>query len=160
VLGALRREGTPDPATAAARGTRLPDTRADVVLPSARVDAQLAGAAAALQVGDLRGADRLLADASGALRTALVRFDDRNQPRAVATNDRGSHSSSYGGSGIGPGTGASEPLNTSRFSSGGGATGMSSGPNSTRGAYGFGSTGPGTAGSAIPGYGSVGGQPR
>ncbi|MBV8165204.1 MAG: hypothetical protein JO021_00335 [Alphaproteobacteria bacterium] len=160
VLGALRREGTPDPAIAATRGTRLPDQRADVVLPSAHVEAQLAGAAAALRVGDQRGADRLLADAGGALRTALVRFDDRQQPNAVATNERASHGSSYGGSGVAPATGMSPPLNTSRFGSGEGTSSMSSGPNSSPGAYGFGTTGPGGPGSAIPGYGSVGGQPR
>jgi hypothetical protein len=159
-LTQLRRDGTPDPAAAAARGERMPANRADVVVPSTHVQTQLAAAAAALHAGDLRGADRLLADAGGALRTALVRYDDREHPTAVATNARASDaSSSYGGSGaIGRrSTGAGAEMG--HWSGVGGGT-FSSGPNSTKGAYGFGTTGPGAPGSAIPGYGSVGGMPR
>ncbi len=105
VLGAVRRDGTPDPAAAAARGERMPDNRADVAIPGTRLQAQLTDAAAALRVGDLRGADRVLAEAGGSLRSALVRFDDRNRPSAVAIGERASRASSYGGSGMSPSTG-------------------------------------------------------
>jgi hypothetical protein len=154
-LVALRRADTPDPSAGPARAPRtVGRDAADVALPSARVDGQLAQAQAALAAGDRAGADRWLAEAGGGLRTALVRFDDRHQPAAVATapGGRASRDTSYGSSGISP------PLENSRFGAPGGVTG-GSGPNSTPGAYGLGTTGPGTAGSAIPGYGMTGGQP-
>jgi hypothetical protein len=108
----LRRSDTPDPARAPLRAseTRAPlraaDTPAttDVVLPSARVEAQLAQAAAAVRAGDLRVADRMLAEAGGAMRGALVSFDDRHQPAIVSGPPSGRFTSSYGGSGVGTGT--------------------------------------------------------
>ena len=53
----------------------------------------------------LTRADRVLAEAGGSLRIALVRFDDRNRPSAVAAGERASRASSYGGSGMSPSTG-------------------------------------------------------